>query len=62
MRKDSKNLSLPNGFTKHPVLVCDFNDRLVVPGRNSVGAFSVYSSSLLVIVMDAVTDLKNENV
>jgi len=27
VRKDSKNLCLPTGFTKHPVLVCDFNDR-----------------------------------
>jgi len=27
VRKDSKNLCLPPGFTKHPVLVCDFNDR-----------------------------------
>jgi len=27
IRKDSKNLCLPQGFTKHPVLVCDFNDR-----------------------------------
>ena len=26
-RKDSKNLSVPKGFSKHPVLVCDFNDR-----------------------------------
>eukprot|EP00092_Neocalanus_flemingeri_P004733 GFUD01005098.1.p1 GENE.GFUD01005098.1~~GFUD01005098.1.p1 ORF type:complete len:1563 (+),score=315.45 GFUD01005098.1:146-4834(+) len=27
VRKDSKNLCLPQGFSKHPVLVCDFNDR-----------------------------------
>jgi len=27
IRKDSKNLCVPQGFTKHPVLVCDFNDR-----------------------------------
>ena len=27
IRKDSKNLTVPKGFTKHPVLVCDFNDR-----------------------------------
>ena len=27
LRKDSKNLNLPPGFSKHPVLVCDFNDR-----------------------------------
>ena len=26
-RKDSKNLAVPKGFSKHPVLVCDFNDR-----------------------------------
>ena len=27
IRKDSKNLAVPKGFSKHPVLVCDFNDR-----------------------------------
>ena len=27
IRKDSKNLMVPKGFSKHPVLVCDFNDR-----------------------------------
>jgi hypothetical protein len=27
LRKDSKNLDLPREFAKHPVLVCDFNDR-----------------------------------
>ena len=27
LRKDSKNLDLPADFAKHPVLVCDFNDR-----------------------------------
>ncbi|XP_023322395.1 arf-GAP with Rho-GAP domain, ANK repeat and PH domain-containing protein 1 [Eurytemora carolleeae] len=27
VRKDSKNLCLPLGFTNQPVLVCDFNDR-----------------------------------
>ena len=27
IRKDSKNLSPPVHFSKHPVLVCDFNDR-----------------------------------
>ena len=25
--KESQNLCLPQGFSKHPVLVCDFNDR-----------------------------------
>ena len=25
--KESQNLCLPAGFSKHPVLVCDFNDR-----------------------------------
>ena len=27
IRKDSKNLSVPTHFSKHPVLVCDFHDR-----------------------------------
>ena len=27
IRKDSRNLSPPAHFSKHPVLVCDFNDR-----------------------------------
>ena len=27
IRKDSRNLSPPTHFSKHPVLVCDFNDR-----------------------------------
>jgi hypothetical protein len=27
LKKDSKNLDLPTEFAKHPVLVCDFNDR-----------------------------------
>ena len=29
LRKDSKNLDLPADFAKHPVLVCDFNDRYI---------------------------------
>ena len=27
IKKDNKNLSVPTHFSKHPVLVCDFNDR-----------------------------------
>ena len=42
IRKDSKNLAVPKGFSKHPVLVCDFNDRslyILVGAERETGAW-----------------------
>ena len=62
IRKDSKNLSVPAHFSKHPVLVCDFNDRSLYILVGAERECHVWLSSIELIAFNNSAVLREQQV
>ena len=62
IRKDSKNLSVPAAFSKHPVLVCDFNDRSLYILVGAEKECAVWMTNIEVIAFNNSNDLRDQQV
>ena len=62
IRKDSKNLAVPKGFNKHPVLVCDFNDRSLYILVGAERETAAWKDNIEVIAFNNSNDLRDQQV